>query len=83
VNRVVKARADAPVSGHYAVTWADVPLIGVDLDTAHELLALLHGQLRLRAQKRVTRASRTSGSDSVLVDAAGPPMRRSEPFRRA
>lgn len=32
------------------VTWADVPLIGVDLDTAHELIALLHRQLRLRAR---------------------------------
>src|SRR3954463_4909494 len=65
------------------VTWADVRLTGVDLDTAHELLTLLHRQLRLRARAAWPLRIPGRRSDSVLVDAAGPPMRRSEPFRRA
>src|SRR3954471_19858810 len=71
------------VSTGRPVTWAEVSLIGVDLDTAHELLALLHRQHRLRAREACHPRITDERSDSVLVDAAGPRMRRSEPFRRA
>ena len=43
------------VSTGRPVTWADVPLIGVDLSTAQELLPLLHRQLRLRASREAAR----------------------------
>jgi hypothetical protein len=41
------------------VVWEDVPLTRVDLDAAHELLALLHRQHGPRLHERVAAASRS------------------------
>jgi hypothetical protein len=51
------------------VVWADVPLTGVDLDAAQELLVLLHRQRRLRPQEACRPRITDKGSGSVLVDA--------------
>ena len=59
------------------VVWDDVPLTGVDLDAAHELLVLLHRYAARGPEKRVVPASLTEGSDSVLIDAPDPPVRPS------
>ena len=65
------------------VVWDDVPLTGVDLDAAHELLVLLHRQHRLRSQEACCPRITDKGSGSVLVDADEPSMRPSDLFTRA
>ena len=66
------------------VVWDDVPLTGVDLDAAHELLGLLHRQHRLSQEEACPPRITDEGSGSVLVDAPDPPVRPSSlSFRRA
>src|SRR3954467_3548588 len=49
------------------VVWDDVPLTGVDLDAAHELLALLHRQHRLRARPSLDRITPTAALATASV----------------
>src|SRR3954462_3597423 len=67
------------------VVWDDVPLTGVDLDAAHELLVLLHRKHRLRPQEACRRIP-DKGSGSFLVAAEsrrGPPTNLDLPSARA
>ena len=53
------------------VVWDDVPLTGVDLDAAHELLVLLHRRRRARAARTDAGPSPDAAASDQLRSAPG------------
>jgi hypothetical protein len=53
------------------VVWEDVPLTGVDLDAAYELLILLHRRRRPRCRAHVAGSDPACRRDRPEVEGAG------------